>query len=1154
MADIKQILQQGANVEYVIDPFVVSTGRAFTKSELRAEGVDVDNIAKYANLSETSHVFCTFSGDQPLNVCLLTLQAYLFDESANDNDIIETFNVEITKVLVSDVISEISVSLNNYVDPVLGKLVDFLVELRNNRIQITARRAQAHIRVGELRILDTRGNPNAESVNDLSNPHRLFNYFWPDERGVSRHHGLMPAPARDGFVTSQSVGVSQGEPRTSASLNRGLSRHADAIDRTSLFAEFDNARPRKVRIPLELTNDSVDLTVNYARNPSPSAIWSSTFMFDPAGQPPVVSVEPAPRRGGSSIDRPHTVSVIALRGISIPIKGLPIDNVKIVTADGRPVGLVSPDARLRGGGSGSLLDTTSLDYGVPFISETSRWRVVKSDVQMGNYPLIINPSPLTKYLAFPEGAPLIDEAQFEILGSEAEIVTSFTRIDEVTLEFDVPVPARYRWARIRLTGSDRSLVVREWISDQRVIVSEVPEELRTTGHYVFSARIEDLDDPAVNEVNISRGLIVNPNEWLFISVLGTSGPLGWVQAGNVFLEIDVANAPKYVGGVPTIFDVNSSETLDLDRAVVRSSSPFARTIEESGSYTLKGAHESGIGGMSLRHSAGTPYDTDTFNNLLTRALSRLMSGPNSRAVNDSLNGLLLQQLKEVYPTIIYEQAGDNVEVDLSEARASYIGDEYVDGIDSFLDDKFRVTQGDVRYDILRRLTLRFASGTFAQDVTIHPNTQSLTIQSETLATDLLSGTGFKDEHIGLALLVLEYIDVPILITITSVETKRSAKYKYLDTSLVSSGMVDAQVDLKLAPYHLIDDMFIRGDAPALKIEGLNTISDRVSGPPAIELQAARPLESYYGIGDWMSRVVPAGKRTFPVIELVVGGNSKKYAQVPFTQDNTPLSITEVHENTNERMKIREDMHVTSLGGGYWQSSGIVGPGELPDFMLIDNGNNNSSQHVDFYYKVSSPGDRSSKVFPPFKVESRDVYAVIQNSGNQNLIYGLLIPVPDYALNSVTLRGDLREVLISNSIEVMKKQVSFNKDRAYIDKGYLDRPSALNELNVYGASGYISPRVEMIAEMDYDEMTARPSGNAVAKSEVTAAFGNVPEPSARIEARQEYQDRTSANNNVVAVSEMSLKGGPGDIGLTANHRYDQASGEYKTLPQIGRAHV
>jgi len=1130
MVDIKQIMTQGSNTERVIDPSILSTGRAITKAELRAEGVDVENIAKYAHLPDTAHVFCTFSGAQQLNTCLLTLQVLAFDESQNDNDILQTFNIEITSVTVSEVISEISDALSG------NGVSDFLVELRGGRLQITARRAVSDIRIGELRVIDSRGGANSESVNDLSNPERLFNYFWPDARAVSRRGDLSPPPARDAYVTSQSVGVSQGEPRTSASLNRGLTRHAETLDKTSVYAEFDSVTPERVRLPLSLTSDPIDFTVDYGTGSSPAATWSSTSMEDPAGSPPVVNIEPQARRGGLSTDLPHTVSVLALRGVSIFTGGHPRGNARIVDKYGSPIGLVSPDSRRRG-----RPEKTDLDYGVPFISEGSQWRVVKSGVVMGAHLQIINPSPLSKYLAFPEGDPLIDESQFEVLGEEVAIETGFTRVDDVTLELSVAVPSRYALARVRIDGGDSSLMVREWVNDRRVIVSEVPDELALDGGYVRSARLSDLDDPTVNVVHISRGPLVNPNEWLYISLLGTAGPLSWVGDVDVYLEVDVSAAPDSINGMPVLSHVNASTDLDVFDSIKKGASPTARGITDLGAYTLKGAHEAGLGGMSLRHSVGAPYSTATLNQLLTRAHARSVNGPHARTVFDSLGGVTLQQLSEQNPSRILEQAGINVTVELSDANSFYAGDDYADGIDFFLYDRFRVTDGDERYRILRALTLRYATGTLGRDVTIHPETFTLTIPDVESATDLMGGSGFIDEHIGLPLLVKGYGVTPLLITIIAVESSLSARFKYLDTSNVFSGMTSGVVDLKLAPQDSVNDEFSRGATPSILIEGLDTVADRVTGPPAIEVKGARPLESYFSLGDWLSGLVPDGRKTFPVYEH----NGVKFAQIPFSQDALPLSAGDLPP----RLKARGDSPATSLGGKYWVSTGYSHPGEFPDFLTEGAAPSNSLGHIaDFYYKVSSPGGASDLAYPSFKVESAEVIVAVQRAESENLVYGLMIPVPDHALNTALIRGVSREVMIPGSVEIMKRGVSVNKDRAYIDKAYLDNPSALDSVNVYASSGYVSPRLEVSVKQDYDEGTLRPSGVVESRSEHISDFGGM-RASSRIEARHEYQDRDDADDDAVVVSEMSLSGGPGSIGLTASHKYDQASAEYLSLVTV-----
>ena len=1132
MTDVKQIMMQGANIERVDNPFVVSTGRALTKAELRSRGVDVDGIAKYADLPETAHVFSTFSGDLDLNVCKLSIRVYLADESLDDDDIIQDFNVDITSVTVGGLIEEIQTSLD-----LNNNLVDFLVELRNNRVQITARRAQSHIRVDALHILDSRGAASAESVNDLSNPERLFTYFSPDARAISRLGDPSPTPARGEFVTAQSVGVSQGEPRTSASLNRGLMKHSGIIDKASLLSGINSAAPRTVRIPLDVTGGAIDLTVDYTSSfdTPPKAVWSSTYVPGQAAPQPE---EPHPRLGGVyGVDLPNSVSVLALRGISIPPRSTPFTSAKIVNAEGTPLGLISPDSRLRG--STLRPDRTDLDYGVPFITQASRWRVIKSNATVSDHPLVEDPTPWSTYFAWPDD-PLIDESQFEILGEEAEFATGFTRIDEVTLELEAPAPYRYKWARVRLSGSQRSFIVREWINERRVIISEIPDELQNSSYYPSGADLDDLNDPAVNTLFISRGMISMPQEWFYISVLGTSGPLAWINSEDLYLEIDVADPPASVNdGAEVIMDVRSSTSLASNNAEVRSASPTARRLEDRGEYTLKGAYESALGGMTLRHSVGGPYDTETFNELLTRAHARLVNGPHTRIVSDAPGGITLQRFNDLNPTLVYEQAGQNITVDLSEATATTLSEDYADGIDEFLDDKFAVKRGDTRYRILRAITLRYASGTLSRRVTIHPETFSLTIELGVGPTGLLEGTGFLEEHVGLSLLVTDYGVTPLLIMITSVETTRSAKFKFLDVSGVFSGMSSAVVELKLAPYHLVNGVSMRGESPSIIILGLRTLgaAERVATPAAIEIEGERPLESYSSLGDWMAQITPENRRTFRVIEY----DNVKYAQVPLTQGAEPLSVRDLPS----RLKVRESSRVTSLGGRIWRASGLSHPGDFPDFLLIGQPSTAGGHAVEFYLKVVAQGSSSSLVYPPFKVESLDVITVIQDQGVENYIYGLLIPVPDYALTRVTVRGDETDVLIAGNIETLKKRVSLNKTEAYIDNAYLDNPSALDTLNIYASTDATSPSLEVTVYRDYDEGTPRPSGTMGSRSENTSEFGGR-RASSRIEARHEYQDRDDADDNVVIVSEMSLSGGQGEIGLTAGHRYTQERDEYLTL--------
>lgn len=1132
MAIVKEILTQGANIKKVTQPFIVSTGKSVTKAQARALGIDVDVIAKYTALADTAHIFPLFNVEN-INVCKLDIRLYTIEHP--DNDTQETLNIEITGVEVDSVIAQINAGLS--------ASTTALVECtyRNNRLHLKAMDF-GNYTIQKMEIIDSRGDPNKASVNDTSNVARLFNYFYPDKRGISSLGDLEQNPPREENTTSQSIGVSQGEPRSSESLNRNVAYASEQLDRIDQLVDSVSRQPEKVRIPLTLTADSVDLPVNYAANSPPKALissWSGDLAFGNQGQPAAGDGK-EPKRGGVLAESNYSVTVIALRGVSIAksVAGQP-SAAKVVNKDGQPFGLVSPDGVIRGG----TKDTTVLDRGAVF-PVNEEWKYVGHDVSLlaaytqhvGANNAVFSSRHLNQDFKVAGDGPIVDGTSLHKFSDQVDHTGAieFTLVDSVTIDLAQEVPGMFEGAIVRIVipafNDSAYLLVREWINSTRCIVSEIPKELANTGYYPsMRANLEDL--ASVNKVFFRRGPIVPDQEWSIVYRVGTGGYLRWLEDEDLYLEVDVISAPNAIDGKQTVRNFQTSTPIDIHADAIRKNSPTARRLEERVPVTLKGLLEAPMTGVSLKHATGAPfYDINILNPDLVNTVNSSNMPP---LVRDQLGVKLIQQSTIDIERIVNEVGTNNPDVLLTDANFASTDPQYKDGIDEFLFNKFEISAGDTRYPIMRKLTLMFATGSLGT-VSFSPST--LRLQSD---ADM-----FSDELLGLMFLLRpvsqanNQTDSILSVTITCIIDSKTAEIQYTgrDYELPSTHPA-YDVFMYLLPRNRVakgrHPAVNQSASPALSLEGLSVVSNRSDHSPTIEVTGDRPLEaSSIGQSEILAPIKGQSNVSLAVKDL----NGLEYIALNFTEDAAGITYDSLPAVVQ-----------TLASGNFDNLGGLISEGTLAfdEGLTTFHGINpqESAGHVkSFLYEIIMPvSSASSPAFPSVTIDSENVIVVVRDFGPNTAILGLLLPIPSWLTTEYTDSINvLRKMAIIGQIKVKQLYVSVNKDKTQIANPVLVGGLILDSFSVK-SNNFSGSKVEVSTSGNKSSFVARPEFEAKSSIKSSVAFAGA-SASAELSTVHDYPD-IHANDSATPVrANLVLGDGTGNgVAAQVSNTLDPADG-------------
>jgi hypothetical protein len=1023
---VKEILTQGANIKRIEQPLIISTGKSMTKAEARALGIQVDNIAKYIDLADTAIVFPLFT-ELNVAVCSLTLEVQVVSDAQPPVYAAESVTIDITSVLVDAVLSEIKLGLQAFTE------AEVICSYRGNRLHFVAQTKSGQVGIlnliDELRVLDSRGNPNTQSVNDLSNPARMFTYFYPDNRAISKVGDVEYAPPREDFVTTQSIGVSQGEPRTSESLNRHLEFSARQLSDLNATADRLLIETRKVKIPLEITTDSFELTVDYSASEPPAAIWHSwngPAVQDP-GPGPIPGTTKFPRPGGLQAAETNNMTLLYLRGISpSTLSGY---GVKIVNEQGEHRGLISPDNIVRG----NVTAYSEYDRGVKF-PENIEWRVINNDltyaysqdlIDLIDQGFIADFVPLSNSFgrqATVGGDELIDINALPTLGGEiidGEI--GYTLIDSVTIELDSPAKRTYSKAILEVENSDKYLIVREWINSTRCIVSEIPNALAENLN-VESASLDDLTNNGT--VTFSMGPIVDPQEWVVFMVNNTGGHLRWLEQEQLYLELYVHDYPSEVNGSPVVADFVEGLSPEVNSSLIRQSGIYDRLLEEQSPISMQAIHEGTPFDVSVGKSIGKPLSNL---DILPYELVQTLRTSNKPAISRDPLGLTLNQNSFSDADSITEQVGLVNEVNLSDATFASTDPTYPDGIDEFLFNNFEIKEGDVRYPYMRKLTLMYASGIIG---TANFDPSKLTLTSS-------SGI-FKDEHIGLTLFLSSANTVSVFVAITGIINSSKCEVSYISKYReIDSGTPIYEVSMTLAPRKEVIPSRGGESLPALTVEGISVVGGRVSDSPAILLDGHRTIESSYSVGDILRPLLGFNNMTM----AVTVSNNQHYLNFYFSPTHDGVSYADLPD----AIKLNENEGIGSLAGYIYQGSIDLDSG-YPELQSAEQGNSSLNHRIPRIYEITQTFGFGAKQHKNILVDSNDVILYV-DINNPNLVLGMKIPVPSF-VTTTTLN---QSVMLVGGIYVRGCQLSLNKDISAVEDLVSHNAEILNKLIVPSAA-------------------------------------------------------------------------------------------------------
>lgn len=223
-----QDLLRGVDVPRVAVPTLVSTLAVKRVSDLSAEEQSVN----YSTLSPDDEVFPVFhlAGNLALRIGV----------SSSDNAISGYRTFLVATCTAEALAAEISSAPNISAVITSGKLVISATHSSVTALYISEYEALNHVRATD---------PRAP----------LFRYAAPDARGGSAAGNVQPpAPRRDAEVSAVTAGVARYEERTSASLNRGLTRITDNMDK--LDDELDALVESHVRAPYRVDGQLSNLS------------------------------------------------------------------------------------------------------------------------------------------------------------------------------------------------------------------------------------------------------------------------------------------------------------------------------------------------------------------------------------------------------------------------------------------------------------------------------------------------------------------------------------------------------------------------------------------------------------------------------------------------------------------------------------------------------------------------------------------------------------------------------------------------------------------------------------------------------------------------------------------------------------------------------
>lgn len=234
----------GARIERVQVPTLVSTGESLTRAELFVafpEAANIDAYA-YAGARATDRIYPLFHSN--LVDCALKLR--LVYSLSGTEQVVERTALS-TLPLIGSVVEDIN--------SVWADLANVRVRARNDgsRLVITAEPSAPNVNPIRLEVLNSAVAGRCSATEVWS--HTLFRYFSPDPRAISRVGDVVPPPPRPHqFTTPISRGVAEGEDRTSASLNRGLELVSRELTER---AHAQDLHTRRVALGFDAVNDSL---------------------------------------------------------------------------------------------------------------------------------------------------------------------------------------------------------------------------------------------------------------------------------------------------------------------------------------------------------------------------------------------------------------------------------------------------------------------------------------------------------------------------------------------------------------------------------------------------------------------------------------------------------------------------------------------------------------------------------------------------------------------------------------------------------------------------------------------------------------------------------------------------------------------------------
>jgi hypothetical protein len=251
---------QGAHLDRVQTPTLVSTGEAMTRGAWRATEPELaSDIAayNYASAHDDDLIFPLFYADLATTRLSVTVTF-----SSPDGDVEQTRVAIMSDVRVGPVLTAINIAWADVEKVAVEARMD------GSRVVLTARSAAVGFDPISLRINNS-ADINAGSANHVW-AYSFFRYYAPDPRAVSRVGDPKPPPPRPGlFITPQSRGVAHGEERTSHAVNRGLDDVVHQLEHTRDVSElpvryqaFNGLMARPPEVPAPTVGSVLPISVS----------------------------------------------------------------------------------------------------------------------------------------------------------------------------------------------------------------------------------------------------------------------------------------------------------------------------------------------------------------------------------------------------------------------------------------------------------------------------------------------------------------------------------------------------------------------------------------------------------------------------------------------------------------------------------------------------------------------------------------------------------------------------------------------------------------------------------------------------------------------------------------------------------------------------